>query len=167
MAYKNTMLYRNPTYGFTFRIPTWWRPYLTVRSGGKDSGAEYALYLLFRYKGTLYGEVLTILAYRMSMRRWKRLYADSPLVPVAERAGRVFAAVTPEELPYAFMDPETGEYDEKRYGEPIRLMRTMVNEDMPRVLRSFRWADGGAGTPPKPYLSDRVTPGDRPCGREA
>jgi hypothetical protein len=165
----DTIVYRDKKYGFSLRLPKWWKPYLIIRGGGRNTGADYALHFLFHYKEKTYGDVLTILVYRMSMRKWKRLFDDSPLAPIAEQRGRVYAYSIPEELPYAFVDPETGEYDEEKYGEPIRLMKTMVNQDVPVVVESLRWIPRDpCGMPntagsavPRPFLSGQVTPGDR------
>ncbi|WP_438444584.1 hypothetical protein [Gorillibacterium sp. sgz5001074] len=164
MPPQDFMVYRDRTFGFSLRLPAWWKPYLTVRSSGKQMGAEYALHLIFRYKGIRYGDVLTVLVFRMSTKRWKRLYADSPLLLLGARGGLVAACMLPEELPYAFVDPDTGDYDTEKYGEQIRLMKRMVNEDAPRIIRSFRWTAGPAGSRlPKPYLAAGVLPGTG-CG---
>lgn len=167
MSMKEFMKVYDRKFGFSLCLPGWWKPYVVLRSSTGDDDAEYALHFLFRYRGSLYGDVLTVLVYRMSLKRWKRYYDDSPLILMGHRDGRVFAAILPEELPHEFVDPDTGEYDEKRFGVPIRLMRRMVNEDAPGVIRSFRFT----GPPPRsrvpgPYLAPGVLPGAGcGCGR--
>ncbi|MEK8128101.1 hypothetical protein WMW72_09320 [Paenibacillus filicis] len=137
MAKTPYFIYKNDKYGFTLRFPSWWRRYCVVSKQKRDPDSEYEVHFRFKYKGKVYDDIFAILVYRMTKAEWKRLYDDSPLTFLGYRDGRVFAALTPEELPYAFVDPKTGEYDYKKYGTAIGLLKRMVNKDVPNVLRSF------------------------------
>lgn len=151
--------YANERYGFTLRIPRWWRPYYTIRKTRQDPSSEYELHFTFRYGGKRYDDIFTLLVYRMTRAQWLREgYGDSPLVFLAEADGRVFAYLTPEELPYAFVNPVSGDYDYAKYGKPIRLLKKMVNRDVPRLVRTLRFPRTrvAGGLRPEPYLSARV-----------
>lgn len=170
MESQKLITVQDRAYGFSLQLPAWWEPYIVVRKSGRISGSEHALRILFRYEGVTYGEVLSVLVFKMSLRQWKQAYGDSPLAYIGTRGGRVYAYSVPEELPYAFVDPDTGEYDEKEFGEPIRLLKKMVNQEVPQVIASLRWTGSrsrsGSGSShklPEPYLAAGVTPGDS-CG---
>ncbi|WP_159884700.1 hypothetical protein [Paenibacillus puerhi] len=138
MAKAPQMIYKNEKYGFTLRFPSWWRRYVVVSKQRQDPESEYEVHFRFKYKGKVYDDIVAILVYRMTRKEWIRLgYEDSPLTYLGSYDGRVFAALTPEELPEAFLDKKTGDYDYKKYGVPIGLLKRMVNRDVPVVLRSI------------------------------
>lgn len=148
--------YYNLKYGFTLRLPRWWKPYIKIR-GEREKGVgrysgEYVLHLSFRYKGITYGDVLTILVYKMPEAQWKKVFDDSPLIYLANHGGRVFACMLPEELPYKFVDPKTGEYDMERYRTPIRYMKRMVNKEALAAAKTISFA-----CPPPPKKKPAAT----------
>lgn len=147
MSSRVKWLYRNARYGFTLTLPRWWKPYTVIQGEREQSigrySAEYVLHAGFSYKGKTYGDVLTILVYRMTVKQWKKAFSDSPLTLLKAHGKRVFAFMLPAELPYAFLDPKTGEYDYKRYRNPIRYMKRMVNDDAAQVARSIRFPGSG------------------------
>lgn len=139
MNRTNGLLYRDPKYGFYLRIPRWWKSYIAVKREERLMDAEYGVQFLFKYKGKQYGDVLTMLVYRMSRKQWRdQGYEDSPVVFLAERNGLIYAYTLPEELPDAFLDKDGQDYDYKKYGIPIRLMKRMVNHDVPILIKTFR-----------------------------
>ena len=151
-------LYRDKTYGFMLQFPEWWTPYCVVDRTVYDRSSLYELHFLFRYKGRIYGDVFNLVVMKMTLREWKRKgYTESPLSLLTYRNGLIFAYVTPGELPEAFIDPKTGEYDEKKYKRQIRMMKRMVNRDVPRIAESFRLLTPRlAKLKSRPFLSKEV-----------
>lgn len=151
-----TIRYRNTRYGFTLRLPKWWRCYLAVSSGKGDRPVEYETHFTFKYKGKQYEDIFTVAVFDLTHKEWiKEGYGDSPYVYLGEHRNKVFAYITPSELPYQFIDPKTGEYNEAKYGRAIRLLKRMVNHDVPRIVKSFRFYAKTA-VPANVYLSDKV-----------
>ncbi|MCS7463262.1 hypothetical protein N0M98_24365 [Paenibacillus doosanensis] len=140
MKKQSRILYRDSRYGFTLSIPRWWSSYIVVRRDKGELNSEYGVHFRFKYKGKLYEDVMTVVVLPLTYKQWvEQGYEDSPLVFIAEHCGKVFAYYTPEELPDAFIDPKTQEYDFKKYAIPIKLLKRMVNEDAPRIARSIRF----------------------------
>ncbi|WP_239616522.1 hypothetical protein [Cohnella mopanensis] len=110
-----------------------------IRGRTKLQDAEYGAFFLFKYKGKLYEEALTVLVYRMTRKQWLKLYEDSPVIFLAERNGRIYAYTVPEELPSDFLDKTGNDYDYKKYGKPIRLLKRMVNDDIPKIVKTLRF----------------------------
>ncbi|RED59282.1 hypothetical protein [Cohnella lupini] len=137
---KKKFLYRDPKYGFLMRLPCRWRNYIVVKRTKRISEAKYAVFFLFKYKGKVYEEALTILVYRMPLKRWREYYEGSPIQFLAQRSGLVFAYSTPSELPDDFLNESKEDYDYKKYGRPIRLLKRMVNADVPNIVNTFRLA---------------------------
>ncbi|SDE30355.1 hypothetical protein SAMN02799630_05088 [Paenibacillus sp. UNCCL117] len=138
MARPTKLIYKNDKYGFILRFPSWWRRYCVISKRRKDPDSEYELHFRFKYKGKIYDDIFAILVYRMSKEEWvRRGYKDSPLTYLGAYDGRVFAALTPEELPYAFVDPKTGDYDYRKYGTAIGLLKRMVNRDVPALVKTI------------------------------
>ncbi|PYI55773.1 hypothetical protein [Paenibacillus flagellatus] len=165
MKRTSITVYRDARYGFTLRFPLWWKRYVAVDKSVFDPSAEYEVHFVFKYRGRRYGDVLTLYAFRMTREQWeKEGYDDSPLILLAERNGTIFAYSTPEELPGEFIDPDTGDFDYAKYGRPIRLMKRMVNTDVPRIVRTFRLPDNRPNARTVPYLSDAVK--GQQCGRK-
>ena len=157
-------IYKDPRYGFTVRVPDWWRPYTVIdrsRSGGET---EYDVRFLFKYRGKTYGDVLTISVFKMTRQEWIRQgYDSSPFILIGERNGRLFAYSTPGELPDEFLNKEKNDYDYVRFGRPIRFMRRMVNDDVPKLIETFR-LPGLKPASSKPYLAKGVARGAAQCG---
>jgi hypothetical protein len=154
-----TITYRNDRYGFTLRLPGWWRSYCVVGKTRTDRDTEYELHFTFKYKGKVYGDIFTILVYRMSRKEWvDHGYEESPLVFLAEYAGCIFAYITPGELPYEFINKKTGDYDYKRFGTPIRLLKRMVNQDVPRIVPTLRFPRVATTFRSVPYRASKVWP---------
>ncbi|AEI45873.1 hypothetical protein [Paenibacillus mucilaginosus] len=159
MRKPRELVYRSSRYGFTLRLPAWWRSFCVVSRSKRDRETEYEAHFQFKYKGKIYDDIFTLLVYRMTRRQWKaRGYDESPLIFVAEHDGRIFAALTPGELPHAFYDPKTDDYNYKKYGSAISLLKRMVNSDVPRILKSVRFARGSVTMKSVPYRSRKVWP---------
>ena len=132
-------MYRDPKYGFSVRLPRWWKCYNIIRRSNRLDDAEYGVFFLFKYKGKVYESALTLLVFRMTLKQWRaRGYDESPIVRLAVRNGRIFAYAVPEELPEQFLDKTGYDYDYKKYGRPIRLLSRMVNDDVPKIIKTFR-----------------------------
>lgn len=154
--------YRDTRYGFTLRIPSWWRSYCVISKTRTDRDAEYELHFKFKYKGKVYEDIFTVLVYRITKKQWvEEGYEESPLVFMAEMDGRVFAYITPEELPYAFVNKKTGDYDYAKYGQAIRLLKRMVNDEVPVITQSIRFPRKTTTICSKPYRARGVW---TPCG---
>jgi hypothetical protein len=133
--------YRDPKYGFSLRLPCWWRNYIVIRRRTRLTDEEYGVFFLFKYKGKVYEDVLSILVFRMTRKQWRKQgYEDSPFVLLAERNGRIIAYLTPEELPEEFLDKTKMDYDYKKYGRQIRLLKRMVNEDVPIIVKTLKFS---------------------------
>ncbi|SDN67111.1 hypothetical protein SAMN04487897_10427 [Paenibacillus sp. yr247] len=133
------ILYQDPKYGFNLKLPHWWKSYIIVKRENRLIDAEYGVSFLFKYKGKVYEEVLTLLVFRMTRKQWREKgYDDSPVVFLAERNGRIYAYTLPGELPSDFLDKSGQDYDYKKFGKPIRLLKRMVNEDVPNIVKTFR-----------------------------
>lgn len=132
-------MYRDPKYGFRIRLPRWWKCYPIIRRSSRLGDADYGVFFLFKYKGKVYESALTLLVYRMTLKQWRdKGYDDSPIVRMAVRNGRIYAYAVPEELPEQFLDKTGYDYDYKKYGRPIRLLSRMVNDDAPRIIKTFK-----------------------------
>jgi hypothetical protein len=157
-------LYKDPRYGFTVRIPDWWRPYTVIdrtRSGGET---EYDVRFLFKYRGKTYGDVLTISVFKMSRQEWIRQgYDSAPFILIGERNGRLFAYSTPGELPDEFLKKDKSDYDYVKFGRPIRFMKRMVNDDVPKIIGTFH-LPGLKPAAPAPYLAKGVAGIMAGCG---
>jgi len=135
----NVYLYRDPKFGFPLRLPRSWKTYTVVRRRTNLDDAEYGVFFLFKYQGKVYEDVLSILVFRMTKKEWLAIYEDSPVIFLAERNGRVYAFTVPEELPSDFLDPTGNDYDYKKYGKQIRLLTRMVNDDVPKIVKTLRF----------------------------
>ncbi|CQR51695.1 hypothetical protein [Paenibacillus riograndensis] len=135
-----TLLYRNSKYGFSIRLPRRWKCYTVIRrSSRRLDDAEYAVYFLFKYKGKIYESALTLLVYRMTLKKWiEEGYDESPIIRMAVRNGRIYAYALPSELPEEFLNARGDDYDYKRYGRPIRILSSMVNDDVPKIVKTFK-----------------------------
>lgn len=132
--------YRNPKYGFSLRFPCWWKNYILIRKRTRLTDAEYGVFFLFKYKGKVYEDVLSIQVFRMTRKQWRKEgYEESPFILLAERNGRIFAYLTPEELPGEFLDNTKMDYDYKKYGKQIRLLKRMVNVDVPKIVKTLKF----------------------------
>jgi len=77
--------------------------------------------------------------FRMTRKQWRNNgYEDSPFILLAERNGLIYAYTVPEELPDDFLDTSKQDYDYRKYGRPIRLLKRMVNKNVPRIVRTLR-----------------------------
>ncbi|MCZ8524034.1 MULTISPECIES: hypothetical protein [Paenibacillus] len=167
MRKPKELVYRSSRYGFTLRLPAWWRSFCVVSRSKRDPETEYEAHFEFKYKGKVYEDIFALLVYRMTLKEWKEKgYDESPLTFVAQHDGRIFAALTPEELPYAFYDKKTGDYNYKKYGSAISLLKRMVNSDVPRILKSVRFARRSVTMRSVPYRSRKVWPIRGRCRRK-
>ncbi|WP_150268747.1 hypothetical protein [Paenibacillus tepidiphilus] len=132
-------VYRDPNYGFRLTIPGWWRKYTVIERSTSAGDADYGVFFIFKYKGKTYGDVFSLLVFRMSLKRWiDDGYDESPFIRLAARNGLIYAYTTPEELPEEFLDKTGNDYDYVKYAVPIRLMSRMVNDDAPKIAKSFK-----------------------------
>ncbi len=137
---SRTVLYRNSKYGFSIRLPRRWKCYTVVRRSSRLDDAEYAVYFLFKYKRKIYESALTLLVYRMTLKKWiEEGYDESPIIRLAVRNGRIYAYAVPGELPEEFLNAKGDDYDYKKYGRPIRILSRMVNDDVPRIVKTFKF----------------------------
>jgi hypothetical protein len=163
MARKtHPLLYRDEKYGFTLTFPRWWKNYAVIKKGKTDQDTEYEVHFRFKYKGKVYGDIFTLLLFRMTRKEWvDQGYEDSPLGYLGEFGGRVLAYVAPEELPHVFIDPKTGDYNYKKYGNAIRLLKKMINQDLPRVVSTLRYPLAAVASRSAPLRSNKVWPSGR------
>jgi hypothetical protein len=137
-------IYRDQRYRFSVSLPAWWKAYTVVSQRKLDKDSSYEVHFRFKYKGKLYDDIFAVFVYPFSRESWvKQGYEESPFVYIGEHGGKSFAYLTPEELPYAFVDRKTGDYDMKKYGKPIRLLKKMVNDEVPRVISTFAFPRTG------------------------
>ncbi|MFC5471132.1 hypothetical protein ACFPPD_20800 [Cohnella suwonensis] len=136
MAY---IVYQDPKYGFSVKLPLWWKNYIVFERTTRVIDAKYGVFFLFKYKGKVYEEALSILVFRKTLKQWiKEGYDESPFVRLAARDGFIYAYALPGELPDEFLKKDKSDYDYKKYGIPIRLLKRMVNVDAPRIVKTFR-----------------------------
>ncbi|NIK79246.1 hypothetical protein FHS15_004404 [Paenibacillus castaneae] len=132
--------YVDPKYSFSLKLPRWWKPYIVVKRTNHPGDAQHAILFRFKYKGKVYQEVLGIYVFRMTLQQWrKKGYKDSPYVVLASRNGNTFAYLTPEELPSEFLDKTGNDFDYQKYGKQIRLIKRMVNDNVPKAVKTFRF----------------------------
>ncbi|TCZ73242.1 hypothetical protein E0485_21340 [Paenibacillus albiflavus] len=135
---KSKLSYKDSKYGFSLQLPRWWKRFIIVKRKKQLIDAEYGVFFIFKYKGKVYEEVLSLLVFRMTRKQWRNKgYDDSPIIFLAERNGLIYAYTVPEELPEDFLNKSKQDYDYRRYGRPIRLLKRMVNEDVPRIVRTL------------------------------
>ncbi|CAG7651085.1 hypothetical protein PAESOLCIP111_06243 [Paenibacillus solanacearum] len=159
MVKRNQIVYRNERYGFTLRFPGWWRNYCVVSRAKLDRETEYEVHFRFKYRGQVYEDILALLIYRMTRKEWiDRGYEESPLGYLAEFDGRIIAYSAPEELPYAFVDSKTGDYNYKKYGAVIELLKRMVNQDVPRIVQTLQAPRKTVTMRSTPFRSRKVVP---------
>lgn len=139
MKRSNVLLYRDPRYGFTVKLPRWWKCYTSVKRSSRLQDAEYGVFFRFKYKGKIYDDALSLLVYKMTLKQWHdEGYDESPILLLAQQRGRIFAYTVPGELPDEFLNKSKDDYDYRKYGRPIRLLKRMVNDDVPKIVKSFR-----------------------------
>ncbi|MFC5529709.1 hypothetical protein [Cohnella yongneupensis] len=126
--------YTDTKNGFSLQLPGWWRRYIVVKRTSRLGDLQF----LFKYKGKVYIDVLTVSVYRMTRKQWRAQYKDSPIIFLAERDGRIFAYSLPEEMPDEFLNKAGDDYDYKKYGRPIRMLRRMVNKDVPKIVKTLK-----------------------------
>ncbi len=137
---KSKLFYKDLKYGFSLRFPRWWKKFIIVKRQKRLIGAEYGVSFLFKYKGKVYEEVLSLLVFRMTRKKWRdKGYEDSPINFLAERNGLIYAYTVPEELPDDFLKKSKQDYDYRKYGRPICLLKRMVNKDVPRIVRTLSY----------------------------
>ena len=140
-ALKRTKVlsYRDPRYGFTLKLPRWWKCYTAIKRSHRLEDAEYGVFFRFKYKGKIYDDALSLLVYKMTLKQWRdEGYDESPIIFLASQRGRIFAYTVPGELPDEFLNKSKDDYDYRKYGRPIRLLKRMVNKDVPKIVRTFR-----------------------------
>ncbi|MFD0671019.1 hypothetical protein [Cohnella sp. GCM10027633] len=135
------MKYTDPKYGFSLRLPDWWTKYIVVERLNRFGEALYGVQFLFKYEGKVYTDVLTLSVYRMTRKQWRdRGYDDTPLNFLAERNGRIFVYSVPGEPPEEFYDENSEDGYDPKYAIPLDLLRRMINDDVPRLVKTFKLA---------------------------
>ncbi|WP_052487081.1 hypothetical protein [Gordoniibacillus kamchatkensis] len=134
--------YRNVPYAFEITFPRWWEPYTVVDRLRSRHEAETTVSFRFRYRGRIYDPIMTVVIEPISEKEWRAAHKESPLVWLGERDGRSYAYVLAEELPEAFLRPDKLDYDYRRFGRQIRLLKAMVAQ-APLVMQSFRFLAPG------------------------
>ncbi len=129
--------YYNLKYHFTITFPEWWYKY-TVASRPVLHKGEVFISFVFRYGGkTIEYPLLTIIVSPFGAKEWKIRYADSPLVFLTKFKGYSFSYVLPEELPDIFLKLDKSDYDYKRFGKQIGMLKKMITS-VPGIVKSFR-----------------------------
>src|SRR5690606_33987744 len=129
---NHQFVYKDSKYGFTLHFPRWWKKYMIIKRKTRLVDAEYAVFFFFKYKGKVYEEVLSLQVFRMTLKEWRsKGYEDSPITLLTERNGYIYAYTVPGELPDDFLNKSKSDYDYRKYGRPIRLLKRMVNDDVP------------------------------------
>lgn len=132
-------IYRDPLYGFALKLPVSWRRYTTVERSRRLEDAEYGVFFRFKYKGKVYDDVLSVLVYKMTLQQWHdEGYDESPIQLLAARGGRIFAYTVPGELPEEFLSKAGDDYDYKKFGREIALLKRMVNDEVPQIVKTFK-----------------------------
>lgn len=137
-----TIVYRNQEFGFRLNFPSWWRRRAFVSRGkcvGEDIVACFEFKLRYRrpIQGISSTTIFDLFIFRLSEKEWRKEYEDSPFFFLAAKKGWVFAAIHPGEPPSEFLLPDESDFD-RNILELQWLMR-MINEDLPTVLKSFRF----------------------------
>ncbi|SET20360.1 hypothetical protein [Paenibacillus sp. NFR01] len=137
---RTKFVYRNEKYKFSLTLPDWWKPYIVIKTAANpDSESIYDVMFLFKYKGKTYGDVLTLSVFRMPLAKWiEEGYDESPYIRLAHRKGLIFAYSTPEEPPAEFLNESGDDFNYEQYGEQLKLMSRMVNEDAPEIAKTFK-----------------------------
>lgn len=131
-------IYRDPLYSFTLKLPRSWKSFTAVARSNKLDDAEYGVFFRFKYKGKVYDDVLSLLVYKMTLKQWHDDgYDDSPIQFLGTRNGRIYAYTVPGELPEEFLNESGDDYDYKKYGRQISLMKRMVNDEVPQIVKTF------------------------------
>lgn len=130
--------YRNAPYAFEITFPRWWEPYTVVDRVKCQDETETTVSFRFRYRGRVFDPIVTIFIEPLSEKEWRDNYEASPFVWLGEHDGRSYAYVLPQELPEAFLKPDKLDYDYRRYGRPIRLLKAIIAQ-APLVMKSFKF----------------------------
>jgi hypothetical protein len=137
---KISYVYRDARFGFRLKLPSRWRTHTVVHRSARLIDAEYGVFFLFKYKGKLFEDLFGLYVFRMTLKQWREQgYDESPFVFLTRRNGRIFAYLTLEELPHDFLNKSKDDYDYKKYGKEINLIRGMVNVDVPKIVKTFRF----------------------------
>lgn len=132
-------MYLDPVYGFSVKLPRSWKTFTVVRTRRKLTDAEYGVFFLFKYKGKVYEDVLSLYVFKMTLKQWQdEGYDESPYIFLAERGGRIYAYMVPGELPGDFLDETGFDYDYEKYKREIDLLQRMVNDEVPEIVKTFK-----------------------------
>ena len=135
---RNGFVYKNFSYGFSLTFPSWWEKYAYVSYGTALPRAESAIHFNFNYRRNSIN-IFSIFVFHMTKSEWMATgFEESPLQYIASSRGKIFAYTTPGELPDQFLKPDKSDYDYKKYGKEIYLLKKMVNDDVPNIIRTIR-----------------------------
>ena len=139
------MLYTNKTYRFQMVFPRWWKPhvFITQLKNGPEAAVHFNLKYRKKYRGRSSCVIFSVFIFKMSKRRWLEQFDGSPFQFLGERWGRVFAAISPGEPPDEFLKEDQSEYDWRI--QELRALVKMENEELPKILKSFRFWTGNKG----------------------
>ncbi|WP_202081158.1 hypothetical protein [Caldalkalibacillus salinus] len=140
MHKKGPITYRNKKYGYTLMFPRWWKNHVFLNvSAGEEAETVYEFNLKYRrcYRGHSWTNIFKLCVFNMNRQQWEHLYGDSPYTYLDERDGNVFAYLTPQEPPEEFLKKDKKEYN--RQIPELRWLIKMVNDDVPRIVETFRF----------------------------
>jgi hypothetical protein len=134
----NNLIYKNFTYGFSLTFPESWGKYCYVNHGTTIPRAKSTIHFNCNYQGKPVN-IFSIFVFNMTKTEWMTTgFHESPLQYIASSKGKIFAYTTPEELPDQFLNPDKSDYNYKKYGKEIYLLKKMVNEDVPKIIQTIR-----------------------------
>jgi len=128
-AKEKTVEYRNEEYGFTLRIPESWNGKYTVEQTNLNAGEETSF--VFKYKEENV-DLFWIVILDISKEEWNRDFAGGLMEYLDEKDGKIYAYMTPTELPSQLSQ------DKKEKIHALIDVTQMMNQDVPRIVKSFK-----------------------------
>ncbi len=140
--YGVLIIYRNPKYRFRLTFPLWWRRWTFIVQKDQPQKVQTGTVdFNLRYRKPIQGKkstnIFSIVIFRMSLPEWEKQYRDSPFHFLGNRGGLIFSAIPPGEPPEEFLLPDGSEYNRNLL--EFQLLTRMINNDLPRILKSFRF----------------------------
>lgn len=133
--------YSNYRYFFRIDLPKWWEQHVKVQHLKGIGGAEAVIHFDLKYRKRIHGKsstrIFSLLVFHESKTDWLNKYGDSPLQFIAVRDRRVIAYLQPSEPPEEFLKRDGTDYNRQLL--EFRWLSRMINHDLPRVFKSFRF----------------------------
>ncbi|WP_056623959.1 hypothetical protein [Paenibacillus sp. Soil750] len=115
---------------------------MVIKRSGRSGDEAYGVQFLFKYRGKVYTDIFTVSMYSMTRKQWRdKGYEDSPSIVLYGGNGRLFAYYTPEEPPDEFFDNKSKDGFNKKYSKQLNLLRRMINDDVPKIAKTFKPAN--------------------------